>query len=127
MIDQAHILLTKRGLGRRRMMKIDIQARDFELTEGLREHVKHRLDFALSQFQDHIRGVVVHLTDVNGPRGGIDKRCSLRVRLNGRLHIVVDETEADFPIAVNRAADRAKRTLARRLLRVRENFDDRAP
>lgn len=109
-------------------MKIDIQARDFELTDGLREHVEHRLGFALSQFQDHTRGVVVRLSDINGPKGGgIDKCCHLRVRLNGLSDIVVEETEADFPVAVNRAADRAKRTLARRLLRVRGTFNDRAP
>lgn len=108
-------------------MKIDIQAHGVELTDGLRGHVEHRLGFALSQFQDRIRGVVVRLSDVNGPKGGIDKRCNLRVRLNGLSEIVVEETEADFPIAVNRAADRAKRTLARRLLRVRETFNARAP
>lgn len=108
-------------------MKIDIQAHGVELTDGLREHVEHRLGFALSQFQERIRGVVVRLSDVNGPKGGIDKRCYLRVRLNGLSDIVVEETEADFPVAVNRAADRAKRTLARRLLRVRGTFNDRTP
>ena len=108
-------------------MKIDIQAHGVELTDGLRGHVEHRLGFALSQFQDRIRGVVVRLSDGNGSKAGIDKRCNLRVRLNGLPDIVVEETEADFPIAVNRAADRAKRTLAGRLLRVRETINDLAP
>jgi len=108
-------------------MKIAIEAHDFELTDGLRQHVEHRLAFALSQFHDRIRGVVVHLSDVNGPKGGIDKRCHLGVRLNGLSDIVVEETEADFHVAVNRAADRANRTLVRRLRRMRGTFSDRAP
>lgn len=108
-------------------MKIAIQARDFELTDGLRKHVEDRLAFAMSQFQDRIRGVVVHLSDINGSKGGIDKCCHLGVRLSGLSDIVVEETEADFHVAVNRAADRAKRTLARRLRRVRSAFDGRAP
>ena len=108
-------------------MKIDIQARDFRLADGLREHVEHRLGFALSQFQDRIRGVVVRLSDVSGSTSGIDKRCHLAVRLNGLSDIVVQETEADFTVAVNRAADRAKRTLVRRLLRVGDTFNERAP
>lgn len=108
-------------------MKIAIQTRDAELTDDLRRHVEQRLAFALSQCQDSIRGVVVGLSDINGPKGSIGKRCHLRVRLNGLSDIVVEETEADFYVAVNRAADRAKRTLVRRLRRVRGVYSERTP
>lgn len=96
-------------------MRIKMTARDFELTDSLREYVEYRLAFALSPFQDRIRGVVVVLSDINGPRGGIDKRCLLQVRLRGLSELIIEETEADFQIAVSRAADRAKRVLGRRL------------
>ncbi|MBB4630694.1 HPF/RaiA family ribosome-associated protein [Sphingosinicella soli] len=95
-------------------MKIAIQTRDAELTDDLREHLEQRLAFALSRCQNRIRGVVVGLSDINGSKGGIDKRCHLRIRLNGLSDIAVEETEADFDVAANHAADRAKRTLARR-------------
>ncbi len=107
-------------------MRTAIQVRNSDLTDELREHVEHRLAFALSQFPEHIRGVVAVLSDVNGPKGGIDKRCSLRVRLNGGADIVIEETEADFHVAVDRAADRAKRTLGRCLRRLRNTFSERA-
>lgn len=96
-------------------MKIDIQARDFDLTDDLREHVMRRLGFALSQFQDPIRRVVVCLSDINGPRGGVDKPCYLGVRLNGLSEILVEETEVNFHIAVNRAAEEALRERDERL------------
>lgn len=107
-------------------MRIAIQVRNSDLADELREHMEHRLAFALSQFPEHIRSVVVVLSDVNGPKGGIDKRCSLRVRLNGRSDIVIEEIEANFHVAVDRAADRAKRTLGRRLRRLRDTFSERA-
>lgn len=108
-------------------MKIAIQTRDAELTDDLRERLAQGLAFALSQYQDRIRGVVVGLSDLNGPKGGIDKRCRVLVRLNGLPDIVVEETEADFSVAVDRAADRAKQTLIRRLRRLRGAIGDHTP
>ncbi|PZP64484.1 MAG: hypothetical protein DI596_01835 [Azospira oryzae] len=48
-------------------MQIDIQARDFTLTEGLRAHVERRLRFALTRYRDCVRRITVRLADVNGP------------------------------------------------------------
>lgn len=106
-------------------MRIKIKARDFELPDALHEHVEHRLAFALSQFQDRVRYVVVRLS-VDGPKGGIDKRCQLQVRLTGLSDLIVEETEADFQVAVNRAADRARRTLTRLLLHVQPSSQNQA-
>lgn len=101
--------------------------RNSDLTDDLREYVEHRLAFALSPFQDRIHGVVVVLSHLSESNGGIDKRCQLKLRLRGLSEVIIDETEANFQIAVNRAADRAKRTLARRLRRMRDTFNVRTP
>lgn len=98
-------------------MQIDIQAVDFELTEGMRAHLLHRLHFALWRFKDRIARVTVRLSDLNGPRGGLDKVCCLRLRLHGMPDVLIEDTEADLYIAMSRAADRAGRTLGRRLQR----------
>ena len=98
-------------------MRITTTARDIELSGSLREYVENRVAFALSRFQDRIRGVVIVLSDVNGPKHGIDKRCLLRIRPQGLSEFTIEEMESDFQSALNRAADRAKRTLARRLQR----------
>ena len=106
-------------------MQIDLQAHDFLLTEGLRVHVEQRLRFALNRFQDRVARVAVRLSDVNGPRGGVDKHCHLQVRLRGLPDIVVRETQADLYVAVDRAAERTGRTLGRYLQRARGVFDNR--
>lgn len=106
-------------------MRIAIQARGFALTQDLRTHVEQRLKFALSRFQDHLTGVTVHLADINGPRGGVDKLCQLQVCVHGLPDIVVKDTEADLYVAVNRAAGRAGRMLRRHLRRAQGNLDNR--
>ena len=58
-------------------MQIDIQARDFTLTNALRVHIDRRLCFALSSRDDHIQHVIVRLSDINGPRSGADKCCHI--------------------------------------------------
>lgn len=106
-------------------MRIEIQARGFALTQGLRAHVDRRLQFALSRFQDRLGRITVHLSDVNGPRGGVDKLCQLRLCVQGLPQIVVKDTEADLYIAVDRAAERAGRLLRCQLRRARGDFDTR--
>ena len=62
-------------------MQIGVQARGFDLTEALRDHCERRLRFALESASDKVGSVLIRLTDQNGPRGGVDKRCSIRVIL----------------------------------------------
>ena len=48
----------------------------------------------LARFSDKITRVELHLSDVNGDRGGNDKRCVIEVRPNG-LDPVVTTEQAD--------------------------------
>ena len=102
-------------------MRIDIHTNGFELTDGLREHTVRRLQFALSWASYDVRKVIVRLSDINGPRGGNDKRCSIQIPLPRTADIVIEDTEADLYVAIDRAVDRAERSVARRLERQREH------
>ncbi|VAW55086.1 hypothetical protein MNBD_GAMMA05-248 [hydrothermal vent metagenome] len=96
-------------------MQIDIQSRGFSLTSALLNYSEQRLLFSMSYFSDHISKVIIRLSDINGPRGGTDKRCHLQFIIAGLPDIVVDDTEADMYAAIDRAMDRARRTVARKL------------
>lgn len=100
-------------------MHIHIQTRGFALTDGLREHTERRLQFALGWADDRLRQVSVCLSDENGPRGGEDKRCRIQVAFRGTPSVVINDTETDLYVAIDRAADRASRAVARRLERQR--------
>jgi len=101
-------------------MQIEIQARGFTLTQALRGHVERRMSFALSDRYIHIERVRVWLSDINGPRGGCDKRCNIQLMLPGHTPLVIEHTESDLYVAIDRASDRARRTLTRRLARQRD-------
>jgi putative sigma-54 modulation protein len=98
-------------------MQIDIQARGFKVTAGLRTQAERRLRFALGSTSARVRKVVMRLADENGPRGGVDKRCTLRANVLGVPLVVIEQQEANLYVAIDRAAARAGRAIARRLKR----------
>ena len=101
-------------------MQTDIQSQGFTLTDSLRDYLTKRLAYSLNHGERHIARVTVRLSDINGPRGGADKRCFIEVRLKQLPAVVVEDTEPDLYAAIDRAAERAGRTLTRRLARQRE-------
>jgi putative sigma-54 modulation protein len=96
-------------------MQIGIQTRGFDLTESLRNYCERRMRFALGSASGRVRSVIVRLTDENGPKGGIDKRCSIRVALDKAPVVVIVQDESDLYVAIDHAADRVARTMSRRL------------
>ena len=64
---------------------------------------------------------MMRLSVINGPRGGEDKCCHVRVELAQLTDVVIEDTEVDMYAAIDRAADRAGRTVGRRLARQRDN------
>lgn len=95
-------------------MQMAIQCCGFELTEGLHDYISKRLAYSLSHGAARIGRVIVRLCASNEPRD-LAKRCHLELRLKGLPAVVVEDTEADIYRAIDRAAERAGRTLARRL------------
>ena len=100
-------------------MRIEMQARDFSLTYALRSHIERRLGYAFSSYYHYIECINVRLSDINGPRGGSDKRCNLHIVLPNYADVVVKDTESDMYVAIDRAIDRARRAVARNIVRQR--------
>lgn len=100
-------------------MQIIIHGRDFNLTQGIRDHALTRLKFALNWAKHQVRKISVRLGDVNGPRGGEDKRCSIELVMANGHNIIVTDTRADLYTAIDRAARRLAHSVARRLQKKR--------
>lgn len=107
-------------------MQIKIQARDFSMTEAIRQYVERRIRYALSNSYQHIKRIMVRLSDINGPRGGDDKRCHIELLVPGQTLIVAD-TKSDLYSAVNSASFRARRSLGRWVRRTRDGKRIQAP
>ncbi len=84
------------------------------LDASLLPRVEKRVRAALQRYAAHIRAVRVHLKDINGPRGGVDKECTIAVRLAvpPRL-LVIEDVDSNAAAAADRAADRAACSVVR--------------
>ena len=99
-------------------MQLDIRGRNMRLTPALLDHIERRLRFAVGRFTTRLGRVAVRIDDLNGPRGGVDKRCHIHLELAGRT-LSIDEVDADLYVAVARAAERAGRATERAIARLR--------
>ena len=100
-------------------MQIDIQTRGFNLTERLEQHIRRKLATTLAAQSEHITHAQVRLSDINGPRGGVDKCCQLNVKLAGSPSVVVRDVSSNMYAAIDCAAHRISSSLSRRLARLR--------
>lgn len=98
-------------------MQIQIHTDDFDLTDGLRDHIVRRLAYSLNHGRALISRIVVRLADVSGPKGAVNKCCGIEVRLKGQSSIAIDDTQADLHVAIDRAVERTGRTLYHRIAR----------
>ena len=91
-----------------------IRAGRADTVDQLREYAVHRLSFALRRFDRRIRRITVRIADVNGPRRGVDSRCSMSVDLIGGGQIFVNAISAWPFAAVSQAASRLSTVLRRK-------------
>ena len=101
-------------------MKIDIRSQGITVSDDLREHIERCVNFGLDWAEHDVDRIVVSLSDINGPRGGNDKRCHLRIPLSRMRDVVIEEVACDLQAAIAHAVDRAAGSLERRLSRQRE-------
>lgn len=94
-------------------MHIDVRTKGFEVTDGIREHVERRVEFGLSRFGSAIASVKVSMTDMNGPKGGPDKRVAVMVDGPQLKTVRVEEEGTDAYAAVDVAIGRAAQTVGR--------------
>lgn len=73
-------------------------------TEALRKYALRRLSFAVKRFEHRVRQVTVRLVDENGPRRGVDSRCSITADLVDGGHLRAAPKRRDPPSAVLAAA-----------------------
>lgn len=84
-----------------------------EVARQLRDYAERRLAFAVRRFHGHIRDVRLRLVDLNGPKHGVDARCSVVARLTNGRQLFVEATTA-WPFAsVTAAAGKLSERLRR--------------
>ena len=91
------------------------------LEEGDVDHLRRKLSRKLAKFQTAIERTSVRLDDVNGPRGGRDKRCRIKVVLNGLPSVYVEQrhesVKAAMELALARIEHAVRQAVQRRRMR----------
>jgi ribosome-associated translation inhibitor RaiA len=96
-----------------------IRASGVEFGREDQDYVRRKLGTKLGKFADAIERVSVRVEDVNGPRGGVDQSCRIKVVLSGLPSVVFAHQDASLRAAVDGALSGVERTVRRTLRRHR--------
>lgn len=80
-----------------------IRAADGDLSPDDRAYIRRKLGRRLGKFVGAIERVSVRTEDVNGPRGGADRVCRIKVVLRGLPSVVLERRDASLNAAVDGA------------------------
>lgn len=93
-------------------MQVLFKSRHPQATD-LRDLTERRVRFVLRRLGWLVPRAEVRMSDVNGPRGGIDKRCQVELHTDGAGSVVVASVASDWRTALDDALARAARFLMR--------------
>ena len=101
-------------------MIINITAQHFELSQAIHTFAHDKVESAFARFGDDVTSVDFFFSDINGPKGGPDKRAVIRVQLRNRRQVTVESLHHDLYIAINKASSKARRVVRRKLSKLRK-------
>jgi hypothetical protein len=93
-------------------MQVLFESRDVH-ADPLRELAENRVRFAMRRLSWLVPRARIQLSDLNGARGGLDKRCRVEVNTQGSGRVVITSVARDWRHAIDEALARATRSLVR--------------
>ena len=98
-------------------MNITIQCSRPQPDAQTHQYIQYRLGFAFARTRQFIQSIEVTLTDINGPKGGIDQQCKVRVKPMAFASIVITERQSEIRHAIDRCITRASRNFVQQMKR----------
>jgi ribosome-associated translation inhibitor RaiA len=95
-------------------MRMEIRSRN-RVSFKLRDSIERRLRFVLARFAGRVSRVTVLLRELNRAHGRMAKHCKIVVQLDRSGQVCVEDTDADFQSAADRATGRIGRAVHREL------------
>jgi ribosome-associated translation inhibitor RaiA len=84
-----------------------------------RTYIRRKLGMKLGKFATSIERVSVRVDDANGPRGGVDQMCRIKVVVIGLPPVVFQRRDASLEAAIDGALTGAERAVRRSVQRRR--------
>ena len=107
-------------------MQIIFESRDADASQ-MRDLSIERVRFSLRRLTALVPRAKVQFSDVNGPRGGVDKRCQVELKTDSAGTVVIASLARDWRTALDRSLGRATRVLTKSLQRNQKPVRGRAP
>lgn len=106
-------------------MQIIFESRDADGAQ-MRDLSVARMRFALRRLRTFVPRAKVQFSDINGPRGGVDKRCQVELTTEKAGTVVIASLARDWRTALDRSLGRATRVLTRSLQRAQKPVRNRS-
>jgi ribosome-associated translation inhibitor RaiA len=91
---------------------LDVRARGFDLTQSMYRRAVDHIAAKMAKHARAISNITIRLQDVNGPKGGLDKRCRVELQIAGFGPVIVDEVDQDAYAAIDVAGERLRKVVS---------------
>jgi putative sigma-54 modulation protein len=99
---------------------LEVRGHGLPVTDALRQYATDHIAAKLAKHARALQSAIIRFSDVNGTKGGEDKRCEVELYLRRvPSPIVVAVVDHDLRTAMDAAADRAQQAMGRTLERQR--------
>ena len=111
----------KRAAGRAdaSMITAHIRALGVDVDAEGRAYIRRKLAMKFGKFASSVERISVRIEDANGPRGGVDQVCRIKVVLSGLPSVIFEQRAASLAAAIDGALTGAERAVRRSLRRRR--------
>jgi ribosome-associated translation inhibitor RaiA len=101
------------------VFQFEFHSPDVPVPEDVVRYTEAKIAARLQKFSQRLMGVVVHVRDINGPKGGEALVCHMEARLARLEPVNVEERDDDLREAIDLALTRLETAVARQVGRAR--------
>ncbi len=94
-------------------MYLEVNNNQAGMDEEATLRAERLLRFSLSRFNGTVSRVTVTFSDMNGPKGGLDKRCRMSAKMKGAGQLLAENDGHDCIEALSRCLDTLVRAIRR--------------
>lgn len=103
-------------------MQTEISSQDFTITSALERAIRDKISTSTKAYADNVTRFVVRLKDLNGPKGGEDKECSVEIQFANQPSVFVRKRSSNAYCSIRKAIGRASRIALRKLSKRRARY-----
>lgn len=102
-------------------MQLAINTTNIEIPAEVKSQIKQKAQKVFARVSDNINAIKLSIKDVNSPKGGNDKECTVVVHCHGLPQVVATNNQQSIISAVNSALTKAHKALVNKRKKLQAN------